>query len=453
MKRAILLLGLFALTTAVLSAQIPPNWDTNPPRDTAAVKYAVGISQPSATEQDAMKNAWQNAVQQFASSIATRFQGQTDITVQSESFSSGIEDAYTVIMETSSFSTNVPITGVSELARKIETPGGRYVARVLTSMSIEDYNRARQYVENEEAAFLAYRFFEQRNTGLPRLDMRSKPQSYPDYYTWLRNDCVILSVITDNQTPYLEQIDLFAKKLYRNSLVFPQRINDRSVRIIYDSSRYYAGILRALENSNAFSVSRESYQLLLTPAGSSALSDFRNIVANMKDSSKIFIIGNELIQTNNSMYVNTGNLFANEFRNIASRGYGLSSVSFNIPSSFLNTVNFNPDGIIDHIKGNLASFPARFAAICSIETVIEPGIAQYNIPPLITASGTFILYDVITGETFHSDTVSTAGFVFSPSNLNDQTVINESRRAIQFLFDPKNQPGLKGIMDRILTQL
>ena len=69
------------------------------------------------------------------------------------------------------------------------------------------------------------------------------------------------------------------------------------------------------------------------------------------------------------------------------------------------------------------------------------------------AFGAFILYDTITGETRYSDRVDTAGFVFNPSNLRDQSVISESRRAIQFLFDPKNQPGLSGIMGKILTEL
>jgi hypothetical protein len=66
MKRALFLFVLFAAAVAVAFAQVPPDWDTNRPRDTAALKYNVGISQPCNTEQDAVKNAWQNAVQQFA---------------------------------------------------------------------------------------------------------------------------------------------------------------------------------------------------------------------------------------------------------------------------------------------------------------------------------------------------------------------------------------------------
>ena len=56
-KKAIYILSVLVLSANVkLFAHIPPNWDTNPPQDTAAYKYAVGVFQPSTTEQDAIKN-------------------------------------------------------------------------------------------------------------------------------------------------------------------------------------------------------------------------------------------------------------------------------------------------------------------------------------------------------------------------------------------------------------
>jgi len=48
-------------------------------------------------------------------------------------------------------------------------------------MSIDDYNRAKQYIENEEAAFLAYRFFSQR--GLFTAVRSGKPAGFDDYYS------------------------------------------------------------------------------------------------------------------------------------------------------------------------------------------------------------------------------------------------------------------------------
>jgi hypothetical protein len=71
-------------------------------------------------------------------------------------------------------------------------------------------------------------------------------------------------------------------------------------------------------------------------------------------------------------------------------------------------------------------------------------------PPLITAQTRFIVYDVLTGETVSSNTADTRGFVFSPVDGREQSILAESRRALQFLYDAKNKPGLEGIMSEVL---
>jgi hypothetical protein len=89
---------IFFFLTIFANAQIPPNWELTPPQDTEAVKYTVGLSNPASTEQEAFKGAWNNALQNFAASIGTHFQGQTDVTARSEGYDSGIEDSYTVTL-------------------------------------------------------------------------------------------------------------------------------------------------------------------------------------------------------------------------------------------------------------------------------------------------------------------------------------------------------------------
>ena len=450
MKKAFFLINLFAVIVSATFAQVPQDWDTNPPRDTAQLKYAVGVSQPSASEQEAYRRARQDAVQQFASSIATRFQGQTDISVQSGSFSSGIEDAYTVYMETSSFSTNVPITGVSEQARKIETQSGRYVARVLAVMSGEDYEKAKQYVENEEAAFLAYRFFSQR--GLFTATANQKPAGFDDYYSWLRNNCIIISIDDPNPNALLEQIDQFIRKLYKNAVVFAQIINGRGARIVYNSGKYYDGILRALQNTALFTIQRESAHLTLKPAKADTLTALRNAVSAMKDSARFVITGLETIQTQSGETANSGTIVINQFKTIASRQFNMQAVNFAIPAQYLSGF-VDEDGIIRHIQNNSGAFPARYLIICRSQTKLEKGIAEYGIPPLINASCHFTLYDIVTGETLQSDTAQTNAGAFSPSNLEDRTVINESRNALQFLYNAKTQPGLEAVMKSVFDKL
>ncbi|MDR1636541.1 MAG: hypothetical protein LBR93_04315 [Treponema sp.] len=451
MKKSVFLWTIFTIAANFAAAQnIPPNWDTAPPRDTAEYKYSVGISTPQRTEQEAVKNAWNDALRNFASSIGTQVQSRSDISVESAGYSSGVEDAYTVYVESSSFSTQVRLTGVRELARKAERQGNLYAVKVLTLMGMEDFNKARQYIDNEEAAFLACRFFAQKTPGLadPRLG-----GGYEDYYSWLRNACVTLSVTgTENQGAYLEELEKCIKKLYRNALVFPALIDGELSRIVYDSARYYPGILRALQNFGLFAIRRDNAVLVLSPAKPSALADFRAGVSAMKDASLIFVTGLEVIDTGAGQQVNAGNLVVNQFKALLSRNFGMRAVNYTLPSALTAGPYLDEGAIIARIQTD-AAFPARYAAICYAETGFEPGLAEYKIPPLVTAQARFTVYDVLTGETFNSAAVDTKGFVFTPANTGEQGVAAESRRALQFLYDPKNKPGLEGIMRETLGDL
>jgi hypothetical protein len=372
--------------------------------------------------------------------------------VQEEGYDSDIADAYTVYVETSSFSTRVPLSGVREVARKIESRGGAYTARILGAMNDGDYQKALRYIENEEAAFLAYRFFEQKAKGLTRLS-GNKPAGYADFYSWLRDNCVTISFAgTGGQAEYLGQTEIFCKKLYRNALIFAETIDGNPARIIYDSPKYYDGMVRALQDFGIFRIQKENSTLVLTPAGQSSLAAFRAAVADMKDGSKVFVTGIEVIQTENGDVLHPANLVINQFIATASRQFGLSAVRFNLPARFTNTAFLDEAAIIAYINENSKAFPARFVAMVFAGTRLSQGVAAYNMPSNITAGVRFTLYDVLTGETLNSAEADTRGFVFSPANLQQQTVITESRRALQFLYDPKNWPGLEGIMAEVLGE-
>ncbi|MDR1932778.1 MAG: hypothetical protein LBQ57_08170 [Spirochaetales bacterium] len=443
----------FIFSAFSLFAQVPANWEASPPADTAAVKYAVGISLPLASEQDAYKSAWNNALQNMASSIGTHVRGESEITVRSSGYDSGIEDAFTVSVETSSFSVQVRLSGVREAARKTRQEGGGCVAYVLAAINGEDYAKAVRYMENEEASFLAYRFFAQKVPAITPLDGSGRPQAYPDFYSWLRNDCVTLSLNTaENPAPYLAQLDIFAKKLYRNCSVFAENLEGGPARIIYDAPRYHDGLYKALSGMGIFSVSRENSRLVLAPQKSGGLAAFRAAVTNMKDSSKIFVTGVEVIQMEKGNVVNTGNLVINQFKTLAAKRFGMNAVNYSLPARFTGGGEIDEDGLIAYIRANIAAFPARYAAVCYAQTILEPGMPEYSIGPRAGASCRFTLYDVVTGEVFHSDTSATNA-IFTLADTREQTILNESRAALHYLYDVKNQPGLAEIMAAVFEKL
>jgi dihydroorotase-like cyclic amidohydrolase len=80
-------------------------------------------------------------------------------------------------------------------------------------------------------------------------------------------------------------------------------------------------------------------------------------------------------------------------------------------------------------------------------------MAEYKIPPMVNASCHFTLYDIVTAETLQSETAQTAVGAFTLSNLEDRTVMEESRRALQFLYNAKTRPGLENIMREVFEGL
>jgi hypothetical protein len=339
---------------------------------------------------------------------------------------------------------------VREAARKIEYRGGAYTARILGAMGGGDYQNALRYIENEEAAFLAYRFFEPKVRGIAGLS-GNKPAAYADFYSWLRDNCVTISFAgTSGPSEYLGQAEIFCKKLYRDTVIFAGIIDGRAARIVYDSPRYYDGIVRALQDFGMFTMQKENSALVLSPLARTTPAAFRSAVAAMKDGSKVFVTGIEVIQTESGGVLNSPGLVVNQFITAASRQFGLSSVRFNLPAEYTGNTFLDEAAIMAYIGEHIEAFPARYAAIVFAETRLSPGVAAYNVPPTITAAARFTLYDVLTGEAVSSAEADTRGFVFSPADSRQQTVVAESRRALQFLYDPKNKPGLAGIMADVL---
>jgi hypothetical protein len=279
-----------------------------------------------------------------------------------------------------------------------------------------------------------------------------KPIGFPDYYTWLLNNCVIISVQDKNQNLLLEQLDLFIKKLYKNAVFCAEIIEGRPARIIYHNVRYYNGILRALQVMNLFTVQRESSQLVLRPIKANILGELKAVVGTMKDSAKFVITGRETIETRDGETVHPGNLVISQFRTIASRQFGMQAAEFAISSQYLEGY-VHDEAIIRYVLTHKETFPARYLVICVSGTRLDKGMAEYRIPPVISASCRFTLFDMLTGETIESDEARTTSGGFSPADLGNRAVLEESRRALQFLYNPKTQPGLGEIIRDVMEKL
>jgi hypothetical protein len=194
-------------------------------------------------------------------------------------------------------------------------------------MDSADWQKAARYIENEEASFLAYRFFAQRFPGLTPFNASGKPARFEDFYTWLWNSCVIAGVNAGNGASYLDALARFAKKLYWNSLSFSASIEGLPSCVIYDSPRYLDGFLRALTMPGIFTFPQSNGALILSPPNAASLNAFTAYVEAMKDASKTFITGTKIIVTVERRMPNPGNLVVNLFKALVGRQFGMRAPS------------------------------------------------------------------------------------------------------------------------------
>ena len=131
----------------------------------------------------------------------------------------------------------------------------------------------------------------------------------------------------------------FAKKLYRNSQSLSTNIEGHPSCVVYDSSRYLDGFLRALAGSEVFTLTQANGILVLTPKNAGSLNAFNAYVETMKDSSKVFVTGTELIATAEGWRPNPGNLVVGQFKAIAARELGMGAVNFELPARYMQGAN------------------------------------------------------------------------------------------------------------------
>jgi hypothetical protein len=98
----------------------------------------------------------------------------------------------------------------------------------------------------------------------------------------------------------------------------------------------------------------------------------------------IFVTGLEVIDTGTGQQVTAGNLVINQFKALLARNFGMRAVNYTLPSALSAGPYLDEGAIIARIQAD-GGFPARYAAICYAETGVEPGLAEYKIPPLVTA--------------------------------------------------------------------
>ncbi|MDR1216697.1 MAG: hypothetical protein LBK25_08445 [Treponema sp.] len=438
------LIGTAVLCTALFAQEIPQEWDRVIPRDTPDFRYKVGVSAPAASEQASANGARNDALKQFASSIVTNVSTEETELSFGQDLGDGVLEVRVTYKGEASFSSKIQLSGFSEIDRKVEKGrNGEYIGRSLTRVSVEDYNKARYAVDNEPAAARSYRFFVRNIPALANAPPR--PAGYEDYMTWLMDYCVILS-IQNRDDPSLEQ---FVKKLYKKAVVCHDIINGQKALIVYDAdARYANGVFVSLQKSGLFDVQRENAVIVLNFLRQKSLADFRAYINRDMKPSKVVITGRETVQFLYQNNLNPDKPIAKQFETIvASPQIGITAGNFSLPPSLMNERFLNEDEMFAYVQRNIASFPARYLAVCYSETAFDA--ESYA----VTAFCRFTLYDVVTGDVYQSETADSRERRITATSSSEPAILAASRDALKFLTDKSNSRSLPAIVKKVFDLL
>jgi hypothetical protein len=384
----------------MLSATVYPNAGASP--CSGQEKTALGVSRPRDTEAEAVLEAKNSALHDLAASIASYVNSRFDIRVKSGGTKPG---ALIVVTEgDASVTVRLPLTGIRELKREVDRRMGcKFIARVQIAISAAGMRKAAAYVEREAAAFRAFHFFSQRAPGFTETRPGDSGSDYPDYTAWLESRCLVMAFREKAQDSYLDKVDIFLGKLYRDIRVFPESPDGRPVRIIYDAPKYRNPVVRALQKQG-FAVFGEDFRLLLTASKSS--DEFSAIIKNLPDANTVIFTG---IQFGPGLRkrINIDSSVLKEFSRMAQTQFKMNAAVFALPEQILKG-DYTEEELFHRISGYAGT--ARYIALVVSTSNPEPEIPAYKVPGYWRLSFTCTLYDLLTENKIYTNTIEDINF-------------------------------------------
>jgi hypothetical protein len=390
---SLLMLAVFTSSGQLTVAQTAEDYDALSMRP----GIYEGVSDARPSEAAALLDARNDGYRNLAASFSFFTFGRYKITMAGNG--TNLTDMLVSITGDASVTVRLPLTGVEEVAKKVERTEEGYKAKVLIRISQEGRVKADKYVDREMSAFRAYRYFAGKFNFSPVL-FTDAPDGYPDYSSWLENNCLIFEMRSGGND-YLIPLDAFLRKLIRTIVIFADNYDGKPARIVFNIPDRYEAIVTALQKSR-IKVSRENARLLISPDIS--LDAFLKQLETMPDAGKMIIAG---ISHYDNIYANISPLILNEAA-LTGQNFGIRSEVVRLPDQSLNG---NDTQIINMLDGKTA----RYILLIKSDSNREPGIELYRISPYYRISYRGILFDRMTGNSVYSDTVNDVDFSSAPS--------------------------------------
>ena len=356
-----------------------------------------GVSEPHRSEAAALRDAINSAYYTIAASICSFVSGITGIRIVLTGQADNTEVTVSAVAD-ARVSFRMQLTGTRELARHVEkTDDGYFIARVLITISPEGRDRAKRYIDHETTAIRAYRYFASKFNLVP-LNLNDVPVGFPDYISWLDANSIIFQMREGRSDSYLTHLDIFLRKFNRTIVSFADKLDNKSVLIIYKSADYYQEITSALQKTG-FTAYRENSKIWLNPHIS--LEEFARRVMEMPDSGGMNIAGIGCID-NRFTQINPAALY--EIARIAGQK-GMQAQVVSLPDQYQKGI-YNDTQIVNM----LANKTARYTLLLKSTLTPEPLVSFANVtPPHFSVIIRIMVLDSLLDKIIYSDSVKDVG--------------------------------------------
>ncbi|MBO4508981.1 MAG: hypothetical protein J5747_10150 [Spirochaetaceae bacterium] len=442
LRRSLVIIIIFCISSFFVSAQpsYPLDWDLKKPLDNDAYCFAVGLSEPCSSEAEAYNQAWRSVLSYFAKSISSYVTLNTQRFLREEGFESDILDTYSLTITHSTWKSEVLISGVKVIAKKVEKErDGKTVVRILGYMTVEDFKKAKIAVQDEETSVLAYSYFEKN----------VKSDFYGDiettYTQWIKKNCALFEITDKKEAEkWARQLEDCIKKVYKNVVLYRCDFDECPCVIVYNSSDYLGSIISLLEKAECICVKRLGSTCILSGRDSEALTKFVSYCSRLKDSNKIAVFGVEFYNLpSGEIFENSESRAVVKFRELAQKNFSLIPVSFSQEFE-------SYDDLKTYADENTDDFSARYLVFCTSETEPE----SYGKKAWVNAYVSFILLDLVTMEEYQSEMAVSMPMSATVTVMSDSQVKAKSRNAIDNACNPdKNPESLFVVMQAVFDGL
>jgi hypothetical protein len=392
--------------------RIPDDWDINLPSDTMTHIFSRGVSDPKDTERAATIEAENMAIISLAQKIYmlvdSRYIGVTR--------KDGSE-IHEFALEVNDIVTRIYLSGVTRKI-KIKKEGGKYIAYCLAYIHRSEAEKALIQAENELTALNVYRYFMNKIPGkLKPFNVTENPEGY---HSWLINNIQIISIHGDNQAFFLNQLETFIRIILPDVVTYAAKYNREPVKFIYapDGLERIAGALRR----HGIHFLREYPRLIVY--ASPRLGDLIKMNPSM-----VYVAGFEA-------HRDSQNIFARELIHQIQNANKKSAVFLSLPPE----LNIGGGKILEYIMNRNPS--CRYLIVYTLQTVIEPELRAFNIPPHLFATSQVLVYDLIFGDIIFAENLKNG----IPIN-NEYDLTNTSHLLIRRLLTPSVVESISNAME------